>query len=80
MLRLPVGRLWRRGCASSTLTVLQPPAAVDPASMQQVLARKGIDVGLGSAGLIIARAGDLSRDEQERLWRGLASALEGAGR
>jgi alanine-glyoxylate transaminase/serine-glyoxylate transaminase/serine-pyruvate transaminase len=66
------------GRASSTLTVLQPPSGVDPARMQQVLARKGIDVGLGSAGLIIARAGDLSADEQERLWRVLASALEGA--
>ncbi|HPS70437.1 MAG TPA: aminotransferase class V-fold PLP-dependent enzyme [Candidatus Cryosericum sp.] len=65
--------------ASSTLTVLQPPSGVDPASMQRVLARKGIDVGLGSAGLIIARAGDLSRDEQERLWRVLASAPRDTG-
>ena len=47
--------------------------------MQRELGRKGIDVGLGSAGLIIARAGDLSRDEQERLWRVLASVLEGTG-
>ena len=67
------------GCASPTLTVLQPPAGVDPVSMQRELGRKGIDVGLGSAGLIIARAGDLSRDEQERLWRVLASVLEGTG-
>ena len=67
------------GRASSTLTVLQPPAGVEPASMRQALAGKDIDVGIGSAGLIIARVGDLSGGEQERLWRGLASVLQGAG-
>jgi len=56
------------GHEAATLTALRPPAGVDVQELHAALERHGVDVGMGSAGLIVAHTGDTSPDDLQRFW------------
>ncbi|MBA4364935.1 MAG: hypothetical protein C0398_02870 [Coprothermobacter sp.] len=56
------------GHEASTLTVLRPPAGVDVQDLYAMLERRGIDVGMGPAGLVVAHTGDTSPDDLRHFW------------
>jgi aspartate aminotransferase-like enzyme len=59
------------GREASTLTALRPPAGVDVQDLHAMLERRGIDAGVGRAGLIVAHAGDVNAEDLQRFWRGV---------
>lgn len=56
------------GHEAATLTVLTPPAGTDAHDLGAALARRGIDVGVSDAGLVIMHAGDVDSKDLERVW------------
>jgi aspartate aminotransferase-like enzyme len=56
------------GCEAPTLTALTPPAGVDIEDLRAMLERRGIDAGVGCAGLIVAHAGDVGVEDLQRFW------------
>jgi aspartate aminotransferase-like enzyme len=56
------------GHEAPTLTVLRPPAGVDVQDLYAMLERRGIDVGMGPAGLVVAHTGDTSPDDLQHFW------------
>jgi alanine-glyoxylate transaminase/serine-glyoxylate transaminase/serine-pyruvate transaminase len=56
------------GHEAATLTALRPPAGVDVQDLHAALERRGIDVGMGSADLIIVYTGDTSADDLQHFW------------
>ena len=57
------------GREASTLTALKLPTGVDAQDLAALLERRGIEVGVGRAGLIVAHAGDVNAEDLQRFWR-----------
>jgi alanine-glyoxylate transaminase/serine-glyoxylate transaminase/serine-pyruvate transaminase len=56
------------GHEAATLTALRPLAGVDVQDLHAALARRGVDVGMGPAGLVVAHTGDISPDDLWYFW------------
>jgi aspartate aminotransferase-like enzyme len=56
------------GHEAATLTALRPPAGVDVQDLHAALARRGVDVGMSPAGLVVAHTGDISPDDLWYFW------------
>lgn len=56
------------GHEAATLTALRPPAGVNVQELHAALARRGVDVGMGSPGLIVAYTGDVSSEDLQHFW------------
>lgn len=57
------------GHESATLTALRPPTGVDVQELHDALERRGVDVGMGPAGLVVAHTGDINPDDLQHFWR-----------
>ena len=53
---------------AATLTALRPPAGIDIQDLHAALERRGIDVGMGPADLLVAHTGDVSSEDLQHFW------------
>ena len=58
-----------QGCEAPTLTALRPGVGVDAGALHAELARRGIDLGIGSTGLVVLHSGDVSLTDLDCFWR-----------
>jgi alanine-glyoxylate transaminase/serine-glyoxylate transaminase/serine-pyruvate transaminase len=56
------------GHEAATLTALRQAVGVDVQALHAALERRGIDVGMGPTGLIVAHAGDTNPDDLQYFW------------
>lgn len=65
-------RVWAPpGHEAATLTALRPPAGIDIQDLHAALERRGIDVGMGPADLLVAHTGDVSSEDLQHFWHTL---------
>jgi len=57
------------GHEASTLTALTPPGETDIQALRAALRRRGIDVGMSGANLVVAHVGNIDGKDLERFWR-----------
>jgi aspartate aminotransferase-like enzyme len=56
------------GHEAAALTALRLPAGVDIQDLHTELERRGVDVGVGRAGLVVAHMGNITPDDLQRFW------------